>query len=286
MKMLPWLLYRTGVGLSPVAMFVLISLCIGGAFAAEEPQESPGPPSQCTISAIGKCECLTYDYSGSGLYTGVEEGVIRLRGYHSNEDGQGKPGDYVLEVPQAPEVLLPLLTIRTAGKYASVEERTAHVTERIGVAFDMLEQDSANSLFLRTDEDGEGIWVSCVGFKHDFRIMTISKEDAARMPRTMSAVLQTSSEVAEYVKSILEAYHKLFLTYKLPEGTEILTGTREGTILKRIYLDALEHAERIGGRKAIKKVDIVESINMLDRDQRLRLYGLPLRVPWDWRQSP
>jgi hypothetical protein len=229
---------------------------------------------------------LTYDHSRSGLYTGVEEGVIRLRGYHSTSLGPGNPGDYKLELPQAPEVLLPLLTVRTPAEYASVEERTAHVAERIGIAFDILEANPANNFYLQPEENGQAIWVSCAGFKHDFRVLTITEEDAARVPRTMSGVLQKSSEVAQYVKSVLEAYHKLFLAYKLPEETAIVTGTKEGKILKRIFLDAQQHASQIRHSSNMTKEDIIEAINMLPAEQRLRLYGLPLRIPWDWQQGP
>lgn len=260
---------------------VLYAAGFSGLVARAEAPAAMAP--RCQFVAPGQCACLTYDPPQPGPYSAVEEGLIRLKGYDSNQLAPGDPGDYLL-APRATDkpVFLPLLAIRTPGEYATVEKRTIGVAQNIVHAFDMLELDPKSTLDVLPagTRGAPAVWVTSPQFKHRFPVITITEEDAARMPKAGADKPPSANAAAQYVRSILEGYHELFLMYRSPAGSQVAK-TDQGAILTNIFREARRIASD-QGRQNPQKSDIISVIKEMAEPQKTRLYNLPLIIPADW----
>ena len=96
--------------------------------------------------------------------------------------------------------------------------------------------------------------------------------------------VQNPQQAAVYVRNIFDVMRTLFITHSDPSKL-LAMDYPEVKILKRIWLDARQHAEKIRNIAAdrsaeeVNHEDIQEAIDMLSESQRLRLLGIALLVP-------
>jgi len=268
-------------------VLVSITLLSGGTLAAGLGEPGGSPPA-FDYRKPGVCDHLMYHIreEREELVVPGPDGYIefatRLRDESYNPP---LPETYDIERPQVTEIRpLPVLLVTTEGRFADIQARTTFIVEQLNCAFDILNH--GGTLEIISYGGRPSIWAraSSGPLRHLLRVITIHQLDWQKVPRGRSAECYTA-----YVKSLLESYHALFIKRELPSGTPLAQHTRQGRILKRIYLDAVQHAKEIrgatevNGKVQVSTEDIREAIYMLDVDQRERLYNLPIIVPLDWQ---
>jgi len=208
----------------------------------------------------------------------------RRKGYFLIEQRAGPLGKSVrvmatpyYDMDIKPYILkITFLTIPTTGDMESLENRAIKVWERLNTGLDILLK-KGGYLIVEEDEKGNpAIYVEAEWLKVPHRIISIFPEDVEYFGGANSQI-----EMAEYLKDLLYTFLTFFYGYKLPEGSPILN-TRDGKIIKRLYLDAMEHAKVIRHSNSIERVDIQEAINMLSESQRERLNLLSFIIPKDY----
>lgn len=130
--------------------------------------------------------------------------------------------------------------------------------------------------------EGSSIWVvpADLNQEHPGLLFRIDKAD---LPHFGYRALNTE-QVAVYIKDIFEVMRLLFVTRSNPSNSPAMIYP-DVKILKRIWLDAQQHAEKIrnvspeDSYKHITQEDIQEAIDMLSESQRLRLRGIARLIP-------
>ena len=256
--------------LSLVAVFVVLaglaSICskaAGGTYGTPGDYRSPG-----------RCEHITFNIREEREDPVIPgpEGFIGF-----TQEMHGKK-HYDVELPELGLRNILILVVNTPAEFDTVKDRTASVVEKVNTAFDIMR--SGGSLEIEQYDNNLAIWSHKTDLEHPIRVLTVTEEDTQKMDGVSSLASH-----AEYKRTLLRSYYSLFVGFQLPEKEPLVENTRTGRILKRIYLDAKQHAKEIGGRDEINMEDVREAIYMLGPEQRLRLYRLPFSAPFDWENQ-
>ncbi|MFW6155267.1 MAG: hypothetical protein ACOC95_08625 [Planctomycetota bacterium] len=216
---------------------------------------------------------------------------------------------------------VPILGIQKPGKhYATVEARAKSVAERLVHALDMMKE--GGSLIVMRDnwnayrlEDDASNAAYGVFLTHrtlptaPLRIITLYPEDVDRFPFVSEGdeqpqtdvddlrqteeypldkkqkELTRSRDMAEYVKSIIEAHYTLFWKRSgdIREYEALLVDlqTHEGRIFKEIFIRAQERTAMMD-RSDLTAEDIKDALSRVAMSQRYRLVRMAIAAPRDW----
>ena len=181
---------------------------------------------------------------------------------------------------------IPVFPVYTESFFKSKRDRAVDVLERASNALDALLHGETLRVLPPPENGnfrGSSIWTepADLDVEHPGLVFRIDENDQTRFGR----LAQNPEHVAGYVKNIFDVMRTLFIIHTDPSKLPALMDYPEVKILKRIWLDARQHAEKIRNVPAdrsaeeVNHKDIQEAIDMLSESQRLRLLGIALLVP-------
>lgn len=180
---------------------------------------------------------------------------------------------------------IPVFPIYTECVFATQRDRAVDVLERASNALDCMLHGEALEVLPPPKNgsfQGSSIWVvpANLDVEHPGLVLRVDEKDRPRFGFRAAE----SEWVAVYLKDIFEVMRALFLEHRNPSGSPAMTYPYV-KILKRIWLDAQQHAEKIRkvpaerSAESVTQEDIQEAIDMLSESQRLRLLGIALLIP-------
>lgn len=220
---------------------------------------------QCLTIMPGECQCLEYSLEQPlGTRSAHEVAVIKMK-------------DFELKLGSG-STHLPLMVVRDKGQFTTLAARAADLVERLGMAFDMMQQHHAQLQIGKMG--GQPVVVVNDHLPHEYRLCTL--DAGHNMPHERHGTYQ-GDRAAEYLLSVVAAFRTLFVDQDNPKDFEIVESTVNGKVLYTVYLKAREIAEDDGRPDEMTKEDIQWAIEMLPESERQRLYNLAHVIPSNWR---
>ncbi len=179
---------------------------------------------------------------------------------------------------------IPIFPIYSESCFKTSRDRSIDVLERASNALDSLLHGETLEV-LPAPENGNfsgfSIWaVPHVQEEHPGLVFRIDDADLHHF----GFRAENTRQVANYVKNIFEVMRTLFLRRSNPSNSPAMQYP-DVKILKRIWLDARQHAEKIRNIPPEKSAylvtfeDIQEAIDMLSESQKIRLLGIAFVIP-------
>ena len=179
---------------------------------------------------------------------------------------------------------IPVFPIYSPSCFDSSRERAIDVLERASNALDCMLHGETLEIFPAPTNGnflGSAIWtMPKTDIEHPGLVFRIDEADVSHFGFRANG----TEDVARYVKNIFQVMRTLFIRHSNPSSSPTMIYP-DVKILKRIWLDARQHAEKIRGvspeksAEAVTQGDIQEAIDMLSESQRLRLLGIALVIP-------
>ena len=179
---------------------------------------------------------------------------------------------------------IPIYPTYTESCFKTIRDRAVDEHERAVNALDLLRSGESLAVLpapTNGNFSGFGVWAAPVTQgDHPQLVFRADSDDVSRF----GFRAQGPQDVATYVKDVFAVMITLFLEHGDPSSSPAMTYPYV-KILKRVWLDARQHAEKIRNVPAersaeeVNEQDIQEAIDMLSESQRLRLLGIALLIP-------
>lgn len=224
------------------------------------------------------------------------EDALQSREFHLEEMKITKPGarevimwelclnQYYVMISGQKEYI-PVFAIYSESCFKTMRDRAIDALERASNSLDSLSHGETLQVFPAPKNGnftGSSIWTVPMNMQveHPGLVFRIENEDVAHF----GFRARDADDVANYVKDIYEVMWSLFVGHTNPSNSPAMSYPYV-KILKRIWLDARQHAEKIRdvppeqSAQSVTQQDIQEAIDMLSESQRLRLLGIALLIP-------
>ena len=180
---------------------------------------------------------------------------------------------------------IPIFPVYTESCFNTVRDRAVDVLERACNALDCMLHGEYLEIYSSPSNGnfyGSAIWSMPKNMEQEHPSLVFRIDDSDISHFGFRA--DNTEKVARYVKNIFEVMRTLFIKHSNPSNSPAMRYP-DVKILKRIWLDARQHAEKIRNvppeksAQSVTQSDIQEAIDMLSESQRLRLLGIALLIP-------
>lgn len=203
--------------------------------------------------------------------TEVSSWELSLQGYYVMVSGEKKK--------------IPVYPIYSESCFKTIKDRAVDVLERVCNALDCMLHGEQLKVVKAADNgnfNGHGVWCDPgTDAEHSSLAFRVDEKDVSRFGINAN---KRSKVVANYAMEIFEVMRTFFLEKKNPTKLSAMDYPYV-KVLKRVWLDAQQHAEKIRdispdiSAQSITTTDIQEAIDMLSESQRQRLLGIAVIIP-------
>ena len=180
---------------------------------------------------------------------------------------------------------IPIYPVYTECCFKTIRDRAIDALERASNALDSLLHGETLRVIPAPQNgnfQGSGIWTipTDMDKEHSGLVFRIDNSDVSHF----GFRAQDAEDVAVYVKDVFDIMRTLFLERTDPSDSPAMDYPH-AKILKRVWLDARQHAQMIRNispdesAESVTQEDLQEAIDMLSESQRLRLLGIALLIP-------